>query len=152
MNIFDIIALVIFFLTFINCAARGFLKIIARFGALFVAFIVSRWFGGTLGTQLLGDVLGGFASVIGVIVTFILLFFLCRIIFGLVAKMITKALGSGLIDKILGGAVGVIGGFAGIYLLGLVAQIIILVVSMVNSEATIITTIGESQILKHFII
>ena len=40
MNIFDIIAIAIFALTVLVCTFRGFLKIVARLGAFFAAFML----------------------------------------------------------------------------------------------------------------
>ena len=150
MNIFDIIAIVIFALTVLICTFRGFLKIVARLGALFVAFLLSRMFGGELGVKYLGDLIGDAASAVGVCISFILLFLVCRIIFTLLAKLITKVLAARGFDKFLGMLLGIVGGLAGVYLLGFVAEIIILVATRINADATIISTIEGSTILQYF--
>jgi len=150
MNIFDIIALVIFFLTVIVCTFKGLLKIVSRFGALFVAMIGSKWFGGELGEKYLGDLIGDAANAVGVVILFILLFLVCRIIFSLLAKLITKVLNAKGLDRFLGMLLGIIGGFAGVYLFGFIAEIIISVASLINAEATVITTIESATILQYF--
>lgn len=81
MNVLDIIALVILFVSILICAIRGLLKILAGFGSFAVALIVSRIFGGPLGEKYLGEALGFFAPIFGTIVLFVVLLLVCRIIF-----------------------------------------------------------------------
>ena len=150
MNIFDMIALVVFFLTVIICTFKGLLKIVANFGSLFFALIASKWFGVELGEKYLGDILGDASGPVGVFILFILLFIVCRIIFGLLAKLITKVLKTKGLDRFLGMLLGVLGGLAFVYLLGFAAELIISVVSLVNSEAAIISTIESSVFLECF--
>jgi len=54
------------------------------------------------------------------------------------------------LDRFLGMLLGIIGGFAGVYLFGFIAEIIISVASLINAEATVITTIESATILQYF--
>ncbi len=150
MNIFDIIALVIFFLFVLICTIRGFLKILARLGSFFAAMILSKVFGGMLGGMLLGDILGDFAPIVGTVAIFVLLFILFRIVFGFIATGITKVLHTKTLDKILGAVIGIAGGLASVYLFALLSELIIVVVSVFNADAQIIETIQSTEILKYF--
>ena len=150
MNIFDIIAIVIFFAFVVICAIRGLMKIIAKWGAFFAAMIISKIFGGMIGTMLLGAVLKGFAPIVGTVLLFIILYIVFRIIFGLLAKIITKVLHAKALDRILGAIVGAVGGLSVVYLFALIAELIVVVVSIFNADAEIINTIQSTSILKFF--
>lgn len=151
MNIFDIIAIIIFAVFVLVCTVKGFLKILAKCGAFFVAMILSKPIGSYLGEELLGDVLKSFAPILGTVVMFILLYFVCRIIFGLLAKLITKALNTGALDHVLGAIVGVLGGVAAVFLFAFACDVIVAVVSFFNENAQIVTNLGNSEILKYFL-
>jgi uncharacterized membrane protein required for colicin V production len=79
-----------------------------------------------------------------------LLFLVSRIILGLLAKLITKVLKAKGLDRFLGMLLGVFGGLALVYLLGFAAELIIAVVSTIDPQATIISTIESSVILQYF--
>ena len=154
MNAFDIIAIAIFVLFVVICAFRGFLKILAKWGAFFAATILSKLFGAKVGLLLLGDVniLSSFSHIIGTVFLFVVLFFVCRIIFGVVAKLITKALGTKAIDKVLGAVLGVVGGLAAVFLFAFVADFIVAIVSVFDADANIVHMINSTSILKYFMI
>ncbi len=151
MNTFDIISIIIFALFIIICAFKGFMKILAKWGAFFVAMACAKPLGSYLGVLLLGNALGSFAPIIGTVLTFILLYIACRIIFGFLAKLITKALNSGAVDHILGAIVGAVGGIATVYLFAFVCEIIMIVVGFFDSGADIIINIQQAEILKYFL-
>ena len=152
MNVFDIIAIVIFFLFVLICMFLGLLKILSKWGAFFAAMILSKMFGARIGTILLGDVpvIGSIAHIIGTVLLFIVLFFLCRIILGALAKLITKLLNAKVLDKILGAIVGIAGGLATVFLLAFLCEILVSVVSFFNPDAGIIHMINDTSILKFF--
>ncbi len=150
MNTLDIITLVILSLSVLICAIKGFLKIIAHFGAFCVAMIASKLLGGWLGETFLGEALGGFASAIGTLVLFVLLLLLCRIIFTGVAKLITKVLKTKALDKVLGAIVGLAGGVAGIYVFSLVLGVVVSVISLIGVESALPAMIDSTLLLKYF--
>lgn len=149
MNILDIIVIAIFLISVLVCTIKGFLKIIAGFGAICVALIAARQFGGLLGGLLLEKYIGGFAPVVGTAVFFVILLIVCRIIFGLVAKMITKILHTKTIDKILGAIVGAVGGIAFAYPFCMVFGIVISVIDLVGVESQLPAVAGDSFIFKY---
>lgn len=155
MNGLDILSLIIFALFVIICAFKGLLGILSKWGSLFAAIILSKLFGGMLGTMLLGDVLGNFAPIVGTAVCCVLLYLILRIILGGVAKLITKVLHASAIDHLLGAVVGAVGGLAVIFIFALLLEVFVAVVSVVNENAEIITNLGnmieDSSILKHFV-
>ncbi len=155
MNGLDIFSLIIFALFVIICAFKGFLGILSKWGSLFAAIILSKLFGGMLGEKLLGDFLGNFAPIVGTALSFVLLYFLLRIILGALAKLITKILHASALDRILGAIVGAVGGIAVIFLFALLLEVFVTVVAVFNENAEIIANIGsmveDSLILKYFV-
>lgn len=150
MNTLDIIALVIFSVSVLICAIKGFLKLVANFGAICVAFLAARLVGGYLAELLLGSALGGFAVPLGTAVAFVLLLILCRIIFGALAKLITKLTGTKGLDKFLGALVGAVGGIAGIYVVSLVLGVVLAVIGVFEIESELPLVIENSLIFKYF--
>ena len=151
MNIFDIIAIIIFAVFVLICTLKGFLKILAKWGAFFAAMLLSKPIGSYLGEAFLGESLKSFAPILGTVVMFILLYFVCRIIFGLLAKLITKVMNTGVLDHILGAVVGVLGGVAAVFLFAFACDVIEVVVSFFNENAEIVTNLGNSEILEYFL-
>ena len=151
MNIFDIIAIIIFAVFVLICTVKGFMKILAKWGAFFAAMLLSKPIGSYLGEELLGETLKSFAPILGTVVMFILLYFVCRIIFGLLAKLITKALHSSTLDHILGAIVGVVGGVAAVFLFAFACDVTVAIVSFFNENAEIVSSLGSSEILKYFL-
>ena len=152
MNIFDIIAIVLFALFVIVCAFRGFLKILSKWGAFFAAMIFSKMFGARVGALIFGEipVLSSFSKVLGTALLFVVLFLACRIIFGLLAKLITKVLKTEAIDKVLGMLVGIAGGVASVFLFAFVLEFFVSLVSIFNTDAEIVHMVNDTSILKYF--
>ena len=154
MNVFDIFAIVIFALFVIICTFRGFLKILSKWGAVFAAIILSKIFGARVGDMLFSEVpvVNSFSNIIGTMLLFVVIFFLCRIILGALAKLITNVLNATAIDKVLGAIIGAIGGTATLFLFAFLSNILVLVVSFFSPEANIINMVNEAYILKYFMI
>ena len=152
MNIFDIIAIALFELFVIVCTFRGFLKILSKWGAFFAAMIFSKMFGLRAGELIFGEipVLSSFAKVLGTALLFVVLFLACRIIFGLLAKLITKVLRAGAVDKVLGMLVGIAGGVAAVFLFAFVSELFVSFVSLFNADAEIVHIVNDTSILKYF--
>lgn len=151
MNILDIIVIAIFLISVLICTLKGFLKIIAGFGAVCVAFIASRHIGAWLGNLLLGDIIGGFSSAIGIVIMFLILLIVCRIIFGAVAKLITDILHTKVIDRILGALVGAAGGIAFAYLFWFVLSLVLSAMDLVSIESQLPALVSDSFVFKHFL-
>ena len=153
MNAFDIIAIALFALFVIVCTFRGFLKIISKWGAFFAAIIFSKMFGERVGDLIFGEIpiLSSFAKALGTALLFVVLFLAGRIIFGLLAKLITKVLKAGAIDKVLGALVGIAGGIAAVFLLAFVSELFVSFVSTFNADAEIVHMVNEASILKYFV-
>lgn len=155
MNGLDILSLAVFAIFVIICAIKGLLGILAKWGSLFAAIILSKLFGGMLGEMFLSDVLGNFAPIVGTALTFALLYLLLRIILGGLAKLIKNVLHVSALDHILGGVVGAVGGLAIIFLFTLLLEVFVTVVGVINENAEIISNISnmveDSSILKYFV-
>ncbi len=150
MNIFDIITLVIFFGSVLICTLQGFLKIISKLGAFFLAMIISKWFGGMLGEWIFGDAIGEFSSVLGVAMLFVVLSLLFRIIFFALNDMIIRLFHTKALDKLLGALAGAVGGFATVYFFAWGVQLFVALVSVINADSYIIPLAHSTRILKYF--
>ena len=152
MNILDIISICIFVIFVGICAWRGLLKIVSKWAALFVAMIISKMLGGTVYFYLFESIFGGFA--VGRYVTIVLLFavsyFVLRLLFGMLAKAITKLLHTKTLDRILGGVVGLVGGFSVLFLFAFVLELILVVLTQFDLGEGLMDAYLTAKIFKFF--
>ena len=153
MGIFDIVCVLIFVVSVVVCACRGLSKIFAKWGAFFVAMIFSRLFGAGLGNLLLGwaDVLSEFSHIIGTVLLFAVLYFVCRIVLDAVVKLIIKLVGTKLLDKVLGALVGVFVGVAAVSLFGFAVDFISVIADIFDAGSDILHMASDTVVFRYFI-
>ena len=167
MNIFDIIALIVFLVSIVICLWRGFLKTVLKLGAPVLAAICARFLGRPLGGILLPKLIqkppssmsadtlerlnGTISSVVGTIIVFVVLFIAFRLLAGLLAKTVKKITGTSVLDRVLGAVFGLLIGFAAVVLLAETLEIVAMIGTFVYPEFSLLEIMQDSVLFKYFI-
>jgi len=131
MALWDIVTLVILGLGLLYGIWKGFLKLVLKVGAFFLAIIVAKPLGNLISSSFIDGLFNGnkleeilqfIVSIVISIVLFIILYILFRIIARVIASALNKLFDSKKIDKVIGAIIGLVIGGGIVFLLATVLE------------------------------